>query len=42
MLRPSLKVELTPLKNPAKYGALFLVVPESRYVIWADNLYEMD
>jgi hypothetical protein len=38
MLRPSLKVELTPLKNPAKYGALSLVVPESRYEIWAEKM----
>lgn len=38
MLRPSLKAELTPLKNPAKYGALSLVVPESRYEIWAEKM----
>ena len=38
ILRPSLKVELTPLKNPAKYGALSLVVPESRYEIWAEKM----
>ncbi len=38
ILRPSLKVEATPLKNPAKYGALSLVVPESRYGIWAEKM----
>ncbi len=38
ILQPALKVEATPLKNPAKYGALSLVVPESRYDIWADKM----
>ena len=38
ILRPSLKVELTPLKNPSKYGALSLVIPESRYEIWVKKM----
>jgi predicted NBD/HSP70 family sugar kinase len=38
MLTPTLKVELTPIHNPAKYGALSLVVPESKYAIWAEKM----
>jgi len=38
LLRPSFKVELTPLSDPAKYGALALVVPESRYEAWAEKM----
>ena len=38
MLTPSLKLELTPIHNPAKYGALSLVVPESQYAIWAEKM----
>jgi glucokinase len=38
MLTPSLKVELTPIHNPAKFGALSLVVPESQYEIWAEKM----
>jgi len=38
ILRPPLKVELTPLSEPAKYGALALVVPESRYEAWAEKM----
>ncbi|MFO7886638.1 MAG: ROK family protein [Desulfobacteraceae bacterium] len=38
MLSPSLKVELTPVNNPAKFGALSLVVPESKYEIWAEKM----
>ncbi len=38
MLVSPLKVELTPINNPAKYGALSLVVPESQYEIWAEKM----
>jgi predicted NBD/HSP70 family sugar kinase len=38
MLTPPLKVELTPIHNPAKYGALSLVVPESQHEIWAKKM----
>jgi hypothetical protein len=38
MLTPPLKVELTPIHNPAKFGALSLVVPESQYEIWAQKM----
>lgn len=38
ILRPSFKVELTPLNKPAKYGALSLVVPESRYETWVEKM----
>ncbi|MEX1302727.1 MAG: ROK family protein [Desulfotignum sp.] len=38
MLIPPLKVELTPIHNPAKFGALSLVVPESQYDIWAKKM----
>ncbi len=38
MLVPPLKVELTPIDNPAKYGALSLVVPESQYETWAEKM----
>ncbi len=38
ILRPVLRVEATPLKDPAKYGALSLVVPESRYDSWAERM----
>ncbi len=38
MLAPPLKVELTPIRNPAKFGALSLVVPESQYEIWAEKM----
>jgi predicted NBD/HSP70 family sugar kinase len=36
ILTPPLKVEMTPLKEPAKYGALSLIVPEEKYAAWAD------
>jgi hypothetical protein len=42
ILKPSLRVELTPLKNPAKYGALSLVIPKERYVIWAERMERRD
>ncbi len=38
MLLPPLKVELTPIHNPAKYGALSLVVPASLHEIWAKKM----
>ena len=38
MLTPPLKVALTPIHNPAKYGALSLVVPESQHAIWAEKM----
>jgi len=38
LLTPPLKVELTPIHNPAKYGALSLVVPESQHEIWAEKM----
>ncbi len=38
MLVPPLQVELTPISNPAKYGALALVVPESWYDTWAARM----
>jgi predicted NBD/HSP70 family sugar kinase len=38
ILSPSLIVELTPIKNPAKFGALSLVVPESQYEGWAEKM----
>lgn len=38
MLAPPLKVELTPINTPAKYGALALVVPESQHEIWAKRM----
>jgi len=38
MLTPPLKVELTPIHNPAKYGALSLVVPASHHAIWAEKM----
>jgi len=38
ILNPPLKVELTPLKNPALYGALSLVVPKAKYETWADKM----
>ena len=38
LLVPPLTVELTPINNPAKYGALSLVVPESQYETWARKM----
>ncbi|MBN1894115.1 ROK family protein [bacterium] len=38
ILRPPLVIEPTPLSNPAGYGALSLVVPESRYEVWAEKM----
>jgi predicted NBD/HSP70 family sugar kinase len=38
LLVPPLTVELTPINNPAKYGALSLVVPESQYEAWAGKM----
>lgn len=38
MLAPPLKVELTPIHTPAKFGALSLVVPESKHAIWAEKM----
>ena len=38
MLVPALRVEPSPLENPARFGALALVVPESRYDVWADRM----
>lgn len=38
MLAPPLKVELTPIHNPAKFGALSLVLPESQYEVWAEKM----
>ena len=38
ILRPPLVIESTPLSNPAGYGALSLVVPESRYEAWAEKM----
>jgi glucokinase len=38
MLVPPLQVELTPIQKPAKFGALSLVVPESKHAIWAQKM----
>lgn len=38
LLRPTFSVELTPIANPAKFGALSLVVPEARYDAWSDKM----
>jgi glucokinase len=38
ILKPPLKIEPTPLKCPALYGALSLVVPEAKHEIWADRM----
>lgn len=38
MLRPKFRVESTPLRDPAKFGALSLVVPEERYEAWASKM----
>jgi len=38
MLRPKLRIESTPLRDPAKFGALSLVVPEERYEAWASKM----
>jgi predicted NBD/HSP70 family sugar kinase len=38
ILRPPLRLEPTPLRDPAKFGALSLVVPEERYEAWASRM----
>lgn len=38
ILSPPLSVESTPIKTPAKFGALSLVVPESQYEAWAEKM----
>ncbi len=38
MLIPALHVEPTPIDSPARFGALALVVPESRYEAWAARM----
>jgi predicted NBD/HSP70 family sugar kinase len=38
ILSPPLIVELTPIDNPARFGALSLVIPESGYGGWADRM----
>ncbi len=38
MLQPKLRIEPTPLRDPAKFGALSLVVPEERYEAWASKM----
>jgi glucokinase len=38
ILKPPLKIELTPLRHPSLYGALSLVVPEEKHEIWADKM----
>jgi predicted NBD/HSP70 family sugar kinase len=38
MLRPRLRIEPTPLRDPAKFGALSLVVPVERYEAWASKM----
>lgn len=38
MLVPALHVEPTPIDTPARFGALALVVPESRYEAWAARM----
>jgi predicted NBD/HSP70 family sugar kinase len=38
ILKPPLRVELTPLRNPSLYGALALVVPEEKYETWAERM----
>ncbi|MCP4691287.1 MAG: ROK family protein, partial [Desulfobacterales bacterium] len=38
LLRPPLEVQLTPVSDPAKYGALSLVAPKDRYDVWAEKM----
>ncbi len=38
LLRPPLEVQLTPLSEPAKYGALSLIAPKERYGVWAEKM----
>lgn len=38
LLRPPLRIELTPIADPAKYGPLSLVAPESRYEVWVEKM----
>lgn len=38
LLPNGLKIEVTPLPNAAKYGALSLVVPEERYGPWVNQM----
>lgn len=38
ILRPPLTIELTPVNDPGRYGALSLVVPENDYELWAGKM----
>lgn len=38
MLRPGFCVEATPIADPARYGALSLVVPPEQYAAWAEKM----
>jgi len=38
LLRPPLRIEMTPIADPADFGALSLAVPESQYGAWAEKM----
>lgn len=38
LLKPPVVVELSPLKNPSKYGSLALVAPVEKYDVWTEKM----